>query len=128
MFRHMERFSHAGPGSSTGGLVSSRTRYLGLVDAERLAPDPQSTVAVAGEIDIATVTDLRARLLAQEGRVVVADLGGVTFMDSSGLAGLLDARAALADDGRDLELINRPPVVIRLLQVAGLTDHFGPVR
>jgi anti-sigma B factor antagonist len=99
-----------------------------LVDAERLAPDPQSTVAVAGEIDIATVTDLRARLLAQEGRVVVADLGGVTFMDSSGLAGLLDARAALADDGRDLELINRPPVVIRLLQVAGLTDHFGPVR
>jgi anti-anti-sigma factor len=98
------------------------------VDAERLAPDPASTVAVAGEIDIASVTDLRNRLLAQSGTTVVADLGGVTFMDSSGLAGLLDARAALADEGRDLELVNRPSVVVRLLQVAGLTDHFGPIH
>jgi anti-sigma B factor antagonist len=94
--------------------------------ADRMAPDPRSTVAVEGELDIASVADLRARLGAVAAQTVALDVGAVTFIDSSGLAGLLDARAALAADGRRLELVNRPRVVNRLLQVTGLTDQFGP--
>ena len=50
-------------------------------------------VAVAGEVDIATVTRLRERLfeLAASGRTLVVDLDQVSFIDSAGLAALVGA-------------------------------------
>ena len=50
-------------------------------------------VAVAGEVDIATVTRLRERLfeLAASGRPLVVDLDQVRFIDSAGLAALVGA-------------------------------------
>jgi len=50
-------------------------------------------VTVAGEIDIATVTRLRERLLevAASGRPLVADLDRVSFIDSAGLSALVGA-------------------------------------
>jgi anti-sigma B factor antagonist len=96
------------------------------MDADDTAPPPRSTVAVAGEIDIAAVPELRSRLDAEHAECVALDVAGVTFIDSSGLAGLLDARAAMVADGRRLELINRPQAVVRLLQVTGLSEQFGP--
>ena len=55
-------------------------------------------VAVAGEVDIATVTRLRERLfeLAASGRTLVVDLDQVSFIDSSGLAALVGAASAVA--------------------------------
>lgn len=59
-----------------------------------------SVLHVAGELDLATAPGLRRRLqragAATTGDVVV-DLSGVTFMDCSGLAPLLEARARLGD-------------------------------
>jgi STAS domain len=54
-------------------------------------------ITVAGEIDIATVPQLRGQLtlLAAAGRPVIADLTGVTFLDAAGLgvlAGVVLAR------------------------------------
>jgi anti-anti-sigma factor len=61
-------------------------------------------VAVAGEVDIATVTRLRERLfeLAASGRTLVVDLDQVSFIDSAGLAALVGAarRAAALDLSR----------------------------
>lgn len=50
-------------------------------------------VAVAGEIDIATVTRLREWLfeLAATGRPLIADLDQASFIDSTGLGALADA-------------------------------------
>ena len=50
-------------------------------------------VAVAGEVDIATVTRLRERLfgLAASGSTLVVDLDQVSFIDSAGLASLPNA-------------------------------------
>ena len=61
-------------------------------------------VAVAGEVDIATVTRLRERLfeLAASGRTLVVDLDQVSFIDSSGLAALAGAARRAAAHGASL--------------------------
>jgi anti-anti-sigma factor len=51
------------------------------------------TVAVAGELDVATAPTLRALLDAESVRVV--DLSGVTFIDVAGLRVLLERRHLL---------------------------------
>lgn len=62
------------------------------MDAEliiRVRREPGYTiVAVAGEIDIATVAQLRERLfaVADSGCALIADLDQASFMDASGLA------------------------------------------
>jgi ABC-type transporter Mla MlaB component len=38
--------------------------------------------------------------------VVRIDTAGLTFIDSTGLAGLLDAQAVIEGQGRRLELVN----------------------
>jgi anti-anti-sigma factor len=55
--------------------------------------DP-TTISVVGDIDYDTVAPLRAtvdRVLAAAPSAIVFDLGGVGFMDSSGLAVLIEA-------------------------------------
>ena len=58
-------------------------------------------VAVAGEVDIATVTRLRERLfeLAASGRTLVVDLDQVSSIDFAGLAALAGAARRAAADG-----------------------------
>jgi anti-anti-sigma factor len=52
-------------------------------------------VAVVGEIDISTVTELRERLfeLVKGSQLLIVDLNRVTFIDSAGLGALVGAAA-----------------------------------
>ena len=49
---------------------------------------------------------------------VVLDVDRVGFMDSAGLKAILEARDRLAAGGRTLQLLNSPPVVQRLFELA----------
>ena len=52
--------------------------------------------------------------------MLTVDLGGVTFMDSSGIAVLLRAHRHLAAlDGR-IRVVNIPPQAAKLLKAAGI--------
>ena len=64
-------------------------------------------VAVAGEVDIATVTRLRERLLglAASGRTLVVDLDQVSFIDSAGLAALVGAARRAAAHRASLQVV-----------------------
>src|SRR5260370_31520674 len=64
-------------------------------------------VAVAGEVDIGTVTRLRERLfeLAASGRTLVVDLDQVSFIDSAGLAALVGAARRAAAHGASLQVV-----------------------
>jgi anti-anti-sigma factor len=101
---------------------------LGLPEAEfSVHSDEVEAVLVArGEIDIATVDDLRRglrRLIESAGdRAVVVDLAEVTFLDSSGLEALV--RAQSADVTRRLTLRHPTIAVRRLLEVTGTIDQF----
>lgn len=78
-----------------------------------------------GEIDLASVVELRSRLgeVRTAGfKCVLLDLRGVTFLDSSGLHLALEAVATAAADGSDLALIAGPAAVQRAFEVTGLLE------
>ena len=79
---------------------------------------------VVGEIDIATGPLLRDALLrfadGTDG-AVVADLSGVRFIDSAGIAVLVDVQNRLGYQGRVLELHQVSTEVGRVIELLGLT-------
>jgi anti-anti-sigma factor len=75
-----------------------------------------------GELDIATAPSLVAALddgVIGDSAVVVLDLSGVTFMDSTGVRALLGAYDKL---GERLRILASAPCQ-RVLAVTGLTDR-----
>ena len=77
-------------------------------------------ITVTGDIDIATVERIRsavARATALHAKGLVLDLSGVKFMDSSGIAVLIEARTCVPA----IALRRPSPPVQRLLITTGLT-------
>jgi anti-anti-sigma factor len=77
-----------------------------------------------GEIDLATAPTVALVLedLRTTGfRQVVLDLKGVTFIDSSGMRMVVEARAAAERDGAHLTVLPGPPPVQRSFDMTGLT-------
>ncbi|RSM63227.1 anti-sigma factor antagonist [Amycolatopsis sp. WAC 01376] len=93
-----------------------------LVMAETVRSEDAITVEVAGDIDIATSSRLRAELealLERRPAAVVLDLTRVSFCDSSGLSVLVQANRQCAEDGIDLSLAPSK-VLLRALELTGL--------
>ena len=89
---------------------------------------PEAEVDVRGEVDIATTPqfDEAVRLALEEGAsVLVMRLEGVTFMGSSGLAGLLRAQRLMREAGGRLVIAEPSPAVTDLLDMTKLQDRFG---
>jgi anti-anti-sigma factor len=84
----------------------------------------QSTTRLAGEVDISIVPALRASLREQAERIpghrVVFDCSAVTFIDSSGVAMMLDIEQAT---GKRVQLANLTPTCRRVFEVTGLSDR-----
>ena len=56
--------------------------------------------------------------------VIVLDLGGLTFMDSSGLHLVLDARRRAGEKGHKLVVLEGPEAVQRIFELTGTADLF----
>jgi anti-sigma B factor antagonist len=87
-----------------------------------------AVVTVAGEVDIATVAQLREPLfeLAAGGRPLVVDLDQVSFIDASGLGALVGAARRAARHGAGLHAVCGRPQTVRLFRLTGL-DHQIPL-
>lgn len=86
-----------------------------------------TTVAVSGEVDIATVGTALAPArdqLAAGVAVLSIDLGAVTFIDSSGLGALVKIRNDAAAQGSSVVLTNLSSPVRRLFEISGLDQVF----
>jgi len=88
---------------------------------------PEALVlSVTGEVDLYTAPQLQAALenavdAAGPGRAdVVVDLGGVGFLDSTGLGEIVAAHKALAAKDARLHLVVAHDRVRRLLRLTGL--------
>jgi anti-anti-sigma factor len=77
-------------------------------------------LCLAGELDVATVAAIRARLRELDGLPVMLDLSGLTFMDSTGLAFLLEERARAQRQGMSLRVHGAGGQTLALLERTGL--------
>jgi anti-sigma B factor antagonist len=84
-------------------------------------------VAISGEHDLNTAPDLRARLdeLIEAGDPVIVDLTPATFVDSSILGVLLDARRRAQKAGIGLAVAqgDGADAVARVLEITGLREE-----
>ena len=95
----------------------------GARGAVERADDPSGApvVQLVGEIDISNAESLGAmldRLIGDETRHLVVDLGALEFMDSSGIAMLLRVAARSGT----VEIRNPSDVVLRIIECTGLAD------
>jgi anti-sigma B factor antagonist len=89
---------------------------------DRVVADRQALLRLRGELDFETVPQLRGCLtqLDAPGRAIVLDLSDLVFIDSSGLAALLEARARAAANDAPLRLQGVSQQVRELLERTGL--------
>ena len=83
-------------------------------------------VLLAGEFDMVNAAELAAALMqaVRDAGVVLVDLGGTTFLDSSAIRAIAMAYEAALDAGRVLRLDNVPAPLRRLFEILEMTVLF----
>lgn len=78
---------------------------------------------LCGEVDAHTAPTLAAALGELPADVVMLDMAGVSFMDSSGLRVLMEASTRAREGGGDLVVARPSPAVARLVEISGLGEQ-----
>lgn len=98
---------------------------LGLdVDDSR---SPYTVLTVKGEVDVYSAPRLREKLVelvTQGRRMIVADLDGVDFLDSTGLGVLVGGLKRLRSHDGDLSLVCTQARILKVFEITGLTSVF----
>lgn len=85
-----------------------------------------SLLVLAGEIDVANVTDVRGcvdHAIASTTGTVSIDMFDVSYLDSVGLNMLLTARDQLRFAHRRLLITRASDQILRLFEICGVTAH-----
>lgn len=92
------------------------------VDVRRSGP--AVVIAPHGELDLVTTRLLRSTLEEQrDTRPLVLDLRGVSFMDSIGLALVVEEHRRATSEGLEFRVVPGPDAVQRVFEMTGLTRH-----
>jgi anti-anti-sigma factor len=86
-------------------------------------------VSAPAEVDVSNADELRQLLLAcaDEGHaVLVVDMSGTAFCDSTGLHQLVRAHKRATAAGGEVRLVITTPTVLRLFAIVGI-DRFFPI-
>lgn len=96
-------------------------------EARESTTDGVPMLAVSGDVDVASADALLVSAfdLVGGGRSLVLDLGGVAFMDSTGLSALLRIRTHLTERGGDLTVVSVSRAVRRVFELVGMLEVFG---
>ena len=103
-----------GATSSSGGFA---------VDSQ--TSDGEVRLALSGELDIATVPRLEEAVAACDGTLdgrLTLDLSDLTFLDSTGLRGILQLHARAEREDWSLVVVPGPAAVQRVFELTG-TEH-----
>jgi anti-sigma B factor antagonist len=100
---------------------------------ERIKADGFELLAVEGELDIATAPRMIAALneaLAGVARPLVVDLSRVDFMDSTGLALLMNAHRRVRRLGQGFAIVCPGGPISRVFEIADMVEslHVHPDR
>ena len=82
--------------------------------------------ALSGDVDLESSPRARELLmgLVRDGRSVVVDLSAVSYIDSSGVASLIEAFQLAKRSGTGFALLSPTPAALRVLQLARLDRVF----
>lgn len=97
------------------------TPYQGIEVSSTRAADGTVVITVTGDLDLMSADSLRdavATALAGGSRPLVFELGGLRFIDSAGLAVLIEA----ASSAESIEVRAPSPAVRRAVELTGLSD------
>jgi anti-anti-sigma factor len=106
-------------------LRASELIELGALTMTSEREDVIHVISLFGELDVATAGEVRGELEraeASDAASIVLDLSGLTFMDSTGIRLLIEARDRSRSDRNRLTLLRGPASVQRVLQIAGVDD------
>jgi anti-sigma B factor antagonist len=83
-------------------------------------------IAFEGDVDLEHSPKAREVLLngVEQGRSVFVDMSGVTYIDSSGVASLVEAFQRAKGQGSSFALVAVNPAALRVLQLARLDKVF----
>jgi anti-sigma B factor antagonist len=93
----------------------------------KLLPDRRAVIAAKGRVNAMSTPALKARIreLVEAGRPeIVCDLGGVGFLDSSGLAALVSGLKTTREHGGYLKLAGLNPQVASIFKLTMLDRVF----
>jgi anti-sigma B factor antagonist len=91
--------------------------------------DGTPVLTLVGEIDFSNVPHLQKALAAiPRGDLVVIDMSGVEFMDSSALAALIRYRNLAVAAGGSVTLVIASPLVVRIFEITNFEREFKIVR
>ena len=85
-------------------------------------------LAIEGEIDVSNVDEFGRRVaecLHPSCQVLIMDMAGLTFIDSSGLRVIVDALKRMRERDGKLLIENPPAILQRIVEVSGLTEFLG---
>jgi anti-sigma B factor antagonist len=90
-------------------------------------PDAGVRLALTGEIDLANAKTLREAIHQAAGnravRAVIVDLDDVTFIDSTGIATLIDGRKLADVCATSFRVANPRDLVLRVLEITGVLTY-----
>jgi anti-sigma B factor antagonist len=110
-------------GGREGWVIS-----MALFEATTSAADGRVVVSLAGECDLTTREELTTVLLAAVdiAPVIVVDLTGLRFIDSSGVHGLITGHHAARRQGHRLHVVNAGGAVAGVLELTGVGELLAP--
>lgn len=117
-----------GCGSDKAGHILDETDAHENGNWRVTAGDALGVVVMAGEIDFSVTPQVRERLLDLVGETdadILLDMAGLDYIDSSGLALLLELRKHLQEDGRSVRVRSISPQVRKLFNLTQLAELFG---
>lgn len=88
-----------------------------------------NAITLVGEIDYSVTPDVRSFLLKAvedcKSLLIKLDLSGVHYLDSSGLAILIEMRRVLMMNERQLDVVDASPQVRKLFSLTQVGQLFG---
>ncbi|MEV4948879.1 STAS domain-containing protein [Streptomyces sp. NPDC053755] len=99
-----------------------------MLDITTRTSSAGTVLTITGTLDYETAPDLRERVRAVDlapGALLVLDLAGLDFCDSSGINAFLTARNTATTAAASIALASVPPSVARVLGIVGLDRIFA---
>jgi anti-sigma B factor antagonist len=97
------------------------------LDLDRSVTGDRVQIAVSGEVDLYTSPELRSAILEAVETAdseVVVDLAGVKYMDSSGVATLVEGLRSAHQHDKIFKLVAPSPQVTKVLELTRLDSVF----